>query len=253
MAERRMFSKRIINSGRFLKMPPSSQALYFHLGLAADDDGVVEAYTVMRSTGATEDDLKILCAKGFVQVLNEELVAYITDWRENNKIRADRKIDSIYKELLLRVMPEVDTLQMKNRADRAPRLPEITDGQPWDVPGTTNGQPWDGIGKDRVGEVRVGQESLGEDKGRAKRFTPPTLEEVIAYCSERGNAVDPERFIDYYESNGWKVGKNKMKDWKAAIRTWEKSEKPKRQTAETTAPRKSFSELVANMEGSDLF
>lgn len=64
-----------------------------------------------------------------------------------------------------------------------------------------------------------------ESKGRAKRFTPPSLEEVEAYCRERGNSVDAERFIDYYTSNGWKVGKNTMKDWKAAVRTWEKSDK----------------------------
>lgn len=53
---------------------------------------------------------------------------------------------------------------------------------------------------------------------------PPTLEEVKAYCIERGNSVDPEAFIAFYESNGWKVGKNPMKDWKAAVRTWEKRE-----------------------------
>lgn len=58
------------------------------------------------------------------------------------------------------------------------------------------------------------------------RFAPPTLEEVTAYCRERGNGVDPQRFIDHYTANGWKVGKNTMKDWKAAVRTWEK-EKPK--------------------------
>ena len=56
-----------------------------------------------------------------------------------------------------------------------------------------------------------------------KRFTPPTLEEVVAYCRERRNNVDAQRFIDYYSSNGWKVGKNKMKDWKAAVRTWERN------------------------------
>lgn len=55
------------------------------------------------------------------------------------------------------------------------------------------------------------------------RFIPPTLDVVKAYCSERGNNVDPERFIDYYTANGWKVGKNKMKDWKATVRTWEKN------------------------------
>lgn len=56
-----------------------------------------------------------------------------------------------------------------------------------------------------------------------KRFTPPTLEEVKAYCQERGNTLDAERFIDYYTSNGWQVGKNKMRDWKAAVRTWERN------------------------------
>lgn len=55
------------------------------------------------------------------------------------------------------------------------------------------------------------------------RFTPPTLEEVQAYCKERRNGVNAERFIDYYTSNGWRVGKNKMKDWKAAVRTWERN------------------------------
>ena len=64
----------------------------------------------------------------------------------------------------------------------------------------------------------------------AKRFTPPTIEEVQAYCQERGNNVDPERFVDFYASKGWKVGNSSMKDWKASVRTWEKRDnesKPK--------------------------
>lgn len=61
------------------------------------------------------------------------------------------------------------------------------------------------------------------DKGkRAARFIPPTVDEVAAYCQERGNSVDPERFADFYASKGWRVGKEPMKDWKAAVRTWEK-------------------------------
>ena len=60
----------------------------------------------------------------------------------------------------------------------------------------------------------------------ASRFRPPTVEEVEAYCFERNNRVDPERFVDFYSSNGWKVGKNPMKDWKAAVRTWEKRDGP---------------------------
>lgn len=59
---------------------------------------------------------------------------------------------------------------------------------------------------------------------RKSAFAPPTIDDVRSYCFERGNAVDPQRFIDYYESNGWKVGRNPMKDWKAAVRTWEQRE-----------------------------
>ena len=60
-----------------------------------------------------------------------------------------------------------------------------------------------------------------------KPFIPPTVEEVGAYCTERGNNVDPQAFIDFYESKGWMIGKNKMKDWKAAVRTWEQSDRRK--------------------------
>lgn len=54
------------------------------------------------------------------------------------------------------------------------------------------------------------------------RFVPPTLDEVREYCRERKNNIDPERFITYYQANGWKVGRNPMKDWKAAVQTWER-------------------------------
>ncbi len=67
------------------------------------------------------------------------------------------------------------------------------------------------------------ENSKRNNRGSASRFTPPTVEEVRAYCSERKNFVDAERFVDYYSSNGWMVGKNKMKDWKAAVRTWEEN------------------------------
>lgn len=56
---------------------------------------------------------------------------------------------------------------------------------------------------------------------KVKRFQKPTQQEIEAYCLERKNTVDPQKFFDYYESNGWKVGKNAMKDWKAAVRSWE--------------------------------
>ncbi len=64
------------------------------------------------------------------------------------------------------------------------------------------------------------EDSIARTPAR-KRFTPPTLAEVTAYCRERQNAVDPQRFIDYYTARGWKLNKTSMKDWKAAVRTWE--------------------------------
>lgn len=77
------------------------------------------------------------------------------------------------------------------------------------------------------------EKETDKDKDKEKykrRFTKPTLEEVEAYCLERNKGVDAQRWYDYYSSNGWKVGKNPMKDWKAAVRTWERSDsngKPK--------------------------
>lgn len=160
MAERRMFSKRLTNSARFIKMPSSTQNLYFHLGLNADDDGIVEAFSIMNQIGATEDDLKILVAKSFVIVLNDDLVSYIVDWRENNKIRADRKVDSIYKDLLLKVIPEVQLLESKERADRKKEEMDVpmTSQKKENVEistfvnGTSHGQPMNSIGQVRSGQ-----------------------------------------------------------------------------------------------------
>ena len=64
---------------------------------------------------------------------------------------------------------------------------------------------------------------LFRSEKKITQFKKPTFEEVAAYCEERNNNVDPQRWLDYYTSNGWKVGKNSMKDWKAAVRTWERN------------------------------
>lgn len=72
-------------------------------------------------------------------------------------------------------------------------------------------------------ELELDSDAKASHKKTAKRFVPPTIEEVTEYCLERNRGVDPERFYNYYESNGWRVGKNKMKDWRAAVRTWERN------------------------------
>ena len=84
--------------------------------------------------------------------------------------------------------------------------------------------------RDRVKDIdnkeknSIKKESAGAHN---KKFVKPTVEEVRTYCQERKNAVDANRFVDYYEANGWKVGRNSMKDWKAAVRTWERTESSK--------------------------
>ena len=252
MAERRMMSKKIIESARFLKMPISTQCLYFHLLLNADDDGVVEAYSVVRLTGCSEDDLKILYAKGFVSILNNDLVTYITDWREHNKLRADRKIDSIYKNLLLKILPDTELLQKKARADR----PRTTGSLAIQSSGTSQGHGMDGIGKDSIGKDSIGKDSIGNigDKSpktsKKRTFTPPTLEEVNAYILERGiNNVSAKAFYDYYEAGDWYDAKgNKVKSWKQKLLTWARHENGNTKTAKSTSNENRLDEALSMLE-----
>lgn len=108
MANRRMFSKEVAESSRFLKMPMTAQCLYFHLGLNADDDGVVEAYNVMNMIHSNIDDLEVLQGRGFVKILDNDYVTYIVHWLKQNQIRADRRKQSEYRELLIKVIPELE-------------------------------------------------------------------------------------------------------------------------------------------------
>lgn len=117
MANHRMISNRVINSARFLQMPAESQLLFVHMVLRADDDGVVELYPVMKLLGFAPDSFRVLLARGFVLELNEDQVVVICDWREHNKIRPDRKTDSMYRPLLEKKYPEIELIAAKPRSD----------------------------------------------------------------------------------------------------------------------------------------
>ena len=136
MSDRRMFSKRIVESSRFLKLPDTVQNLYFHLMMNTDDDGVVEAFTVLRICGATKESLEKLEATGLICILNDDLVTYMEDWREQNTLRADRKKDSIYLDLLRKRRPDVQVLEKKTRSDGKSRREENRLGQTMDGPWT---------------------------------------------------------------------------------------------------------------------
>lgn len=118
---------------------------------------------------------------------------------------------------------EPKTAGHKNRTADKPR-----DGETARRSDRTTGEPHDGkIAPIRTINIKERTNSKNEQrKEESERFIRPTLEEVASYCEERKNNVDPQRFIDYYTANGWKVGRNPMKDWKAAVRTWERGGKP---------------------------
>lgn len=91
--------------------------------------------------------------------------------------------------------------------------------------------PPEGIGEDRSGEEGIGEElntGIDDTSASTRRFVKPSFLDVSSYCLERKNAVDPQAFLDHYESNGWKIGKASMKDWRAAVRTWERNGRSKK-------------------------
>ncbi|MCE2281754.1 DnaD domain-containing protein [Streptococcus thermophilus] len=100
MGNRRMISKTVTQTHRFLRLPLETQALYFHLIQNSDDDGVVEAFPVIRMIGANEDNLGLLVIKEFLKPLNDEMVYFITDFHEQNTIKKDRYKKSVYHKLL---------------------------------------------------------------------------------------------------------------------------------------------------------
>ena len=179
--------------------------------MRADDDGFINnPKRIQRMIGASDDDLKLLIAKSFV-ILFESGVVVIKHWKIHNYIQNDRYKPTVYAE-------EKSLLDVKKNKAYTLNTNEC-------IQNVYNVDTQDRLGKDSIGKDRIGKDSIEieEPKSKAKRFTPPTLEEVTAYCIERGNNVDAQHFIDYYTSNGWLVGKNKMKDWKAAVRTWERN------------------------------
>lgn len=212
MAERRMFAKTIIDSDAFLDMPLSTQALYFHLSMRADDEGFINnPKKIQRMIGASDDDMKVLIAKSFI-IPFESGIVVIKHWKIHNYIRGDRIKHTVYSE-------ERQLLDIKDNGAYT-YVADIcqTDDSQMSVKCQHR------LGKDSIGKVREGKDSI-ESKAKSTRFVPPTLEQVQDYCRERGNDVDAQRFIDFYESKGWMVGKNKMKDWKACVRTWERGSK----------------------------
>ena len=208
MAQRRMFSLAVTDTDIFLDMPVSTQALYFHLGMHGDDDGFVGSpKKIMRAAGCGSDDIKLLAAKGFIIPFDSGVVV-LRDWRLNNTLKNDRYHETLYQN-------EKSLISL----DSVGRYTLGTGLEPSVFQAGSNAEPEHNATEHNI---TVQNEEKADKPPAHFRFSPPSLEEVRAYCKERGNTVDPQRFLDFYTANGWRVGKNPMKDWKAAVRTWER-------------------------------
>lgn len=185
-----MFSKTITNSSQFLMMPQSSQNLYFHLGMNADDDGFCEHFALMRMTDSKPDDLKVLQAKGFVSVFDDRVLV-ITDWKENNYLRSDRYTPSKYLEIYKQ---ELALISGKSSVDTV------------GIPVVHQMATQDRIGKDRLGEVkdkkRYGElqnVSLSDEEHQkliqryGRSATAHLIEELSTYIGSSG-----KRYKDHY-------------------------------------------------------
>jgi len=211
MANRRMFAKTIIDSDAFLDMPPSTQVLYFHLAMRADDDGFINnPKTIMRIVGAKDDDIKLLVAKRFIIPFDSGVVV-IKHWRIHNYIQTDRYTETKYideKNQLIINKKNGYSLKQIGLLDDENDNVYILDTQVR-------------LGKDRL---ELDKDRLELDKNKATRFIKPTIDEIKTFLNEQEYETDTDRyanrFYNFYESKGWKVGKEKMKDWKAAIRGW---------------------------------
>ena len=155
MAERRMVSKTIMQTQKFLRLPLETQALYVHLVINSDDDGIVEAFPVVRMIGASEDSLGLLVIKQFIKPLNQDMVYFITDFNEQNKIRPDRHKPSIHRDLAIQQLGlEVDGSRLVEPGKAVLELKEecqTVDGQVTDKCPHSIGK--DSIGKDSIDNI----------------------------------------------------------------------------------------------------
>lgn len=216
MAERRMFSKTVIESDSFLDLPATTQLLYFHFGIRADDDGFIsQPKSIMRMCGCKDDDMKLLIAKDFIIPFDSGVVV-VRHWHMHNYIRKDR-----YKETAC--LNEKTQLKITQKGEYF--LGDSSIGQPL----VNHRLPQDRIGKDRLGKVSVDKSICGKKKkqkpprhkyGQYKNVLLSDIE-LSKLQSEFPNDWEEwiERVSAYCESSG-----RKYKNYLATIRQWSQKE-----------------------------
>lgn len=145
---------------------------------------------------------------GMIKIVDE--LIYVSNWEKYQSIEGMERV---------REQNRLRNIQYRERKRIAAsqNTPELPSGDDM----TSHVTSRDAVEVEREKE-KDGDKERSKREKTAKRFTPPTVEEVKAYCKERNNSVDAERFVSFYESKGWVVGKSPMRDWKAAVRNWER-------------------------------
>lgn len=233
MAERRMMSKSVIETDAFMDMPFSTQALYFHLLLRADDDGFIKSpKAIMRFINARDDDMKLLIAKQYVLAFDSGVIV-IKHWKIHNYIRSDRykKTDCIEAQQVKLTGDNEYTIRQNGMSVGTPS--GIPDGRQVVAEAVDEMDTQVRLGKVRLGKDSIELDSIGDKSPKTpakppkkRAFIPPTLEEVNDYILERGiHNVSAKAFFDYYEAGDWHDAKgNKVKSWKQKLLTWARHE-----------------------------
>ena len=206
-----MFTKKVTDDDNFMALSSSAQALYLHLSMSADDDGFCNQVSIsMFKAHASIQDLQALLEKRYIYQFDNGVIV-IKHWRMANALRKDRYTPTAFKE-------ELSFLGIKDNG----AYTWLPDGCQM----VAERLPQDSIGKDSIelDKDNIYIEPAEPEKKKTKRFVPPTLEEVQAYCLERKNNVDAKQFYDYFTVAEWYDSKGqKVKSWKQKIITWEKN------------------------------
>lgn len=165
MANRRMLSKTIVQTQRFLRLPLETQALYCYLVVNADDDGVVEAFPIMRMINANDDSLNLLVIKEYLLLLNSEMVFFIKDFFEQNTIKGDRYTPSKHRQLLIEYLKQNKMIESLNLGPRLVQYIQKTRfhiGTDLEPEGSHNIIK-DKIDKDKIDKYKISQNKIDSD------------------------------------------------------------------------------------------
>lgn len=226
MAKRRMFSLDIVDSDTFLDLSATAQLLYFHLGMRADDRGYIsKPRAIIKMCNCSLGDLETLINKKFVLLRDNGLIL-IKGWKINNCIQPTRLVETTYTEDLMKLFYD----ENNSYTEKPTNTPVLSGCQQL----VNNLSTQDSIDKNSIEKDNLLPHTCVREE---EEKSIPTLDEVISFCKENNFNINPYQFFNYYNSLGWKINGQPIKDWKVLLRTWysnnNTSTSSKHQTSDT--------------------